>query len=124
MLRPPQGASLLQGHRAEESNQERGKSGPLRGLAQMGSGFPLLLHFPFIQHTMNTCPEQGGGIALGRRAQPILKTHSALLGWQASLPQPGPAYGNLSGVSTWDQDLRPYWALVQYIPSGVGGGVP
>ena len=30
---------------------------------------------PFIQHTMKSCPEQGWGIALGRRAQPIPRTH-------------------------------------------------
>lgn len=66
---------------------------------------------PFIQCSKKSCPEQGQGIALGWRAQPIPMTYSFLLDSQERLPQPGPASGSLSGVSTRNQDLRPCWAL-------------
>lgn len=75
---------------------------------------------PFIQHTMKSCPEQGWGIALGRRAQPIPRTHSLFLGCQAPLPRPGPASGSLSGVSTGTQDLSPGPSGLMYSLGGVG----
>ena len=61
----------------------------------------------FIQHAIKSCPEQGRGIALGWIALPIPRTHSLFLGCQETLPRPGPASGNLSGVSTGTQDFSP-----------------
>lgn len=80
-------------------------------LAAMGSQFPLLVHLSLYPTCMNSCPVPGPGHSTGVKGIAHPKSHYLLLGWQERLPQPGPAPGSLSGVSTGDQDLRPCWAV-------------